>query len=158
MSRRLDSLVVEGRLSPVAVILGPRDQVNRRLYWTTDFEQWCKQICAYPDTHSLASIPEQLNIAFADFITGRPLSSGLARCDPPKGQGLWRLKTPDLRLYGWADAAQCMILAVGERKQVIAAPGYPKDRDLGRQAADIRTKLQLECVYGERYTIFPAAS
>jgi hypothetical protein len=156
MSHRLDKLIKEGRLSSVTVILGPRDQVNRRLYWTMEFEQWCRQIGANCGTRSHVSIPEQLNIAFADFVSGRPLSSGLARCDPPKGQGLWRLKTPDLRLYGWADSAHCMILAIGEFKRVIQAPGFPKDRDLGRLAADARTKLQLECVYGERYQIFPA--
>jgi hypothetical protein len=140
------------------VILGPRDQRNRRLFWTKRFEKWCRDICQSPGTRSLVSIPEQLNIAFAEFISGRPLSSGLARCDPPTGEGIWRLKTPDLRLYGWADEPHCMILTVGEFKSVIAAPGAPKDRHLGQQAVEERRELKLGFISGERFEIFPAIS
>jgi hypothetical protein len=156
MSHRLDELIKEGRLSSVAVILGPRDQINRRLYWTTEFEQWCRQMCkSPPKTRSLIDVPTQINAAFAEFVTGRPLSSGLARCDPPRGQALWRIKTPDLRLYGWADEEQCMILAIGELKSIIVARGYPKDADMGRKAVEIRNGLKLGYLYGERYELFP---
>jgi hypothetical protein len=156
MSRRLDQLIRQGHVSPVPVILGPRDQRNRRLFWTTEFEKWSRLICASHKSKSFASTSEQLNIMFADFVSGRPLTSGLARCDPPRGEGIWRLKTPDLRLFGWADQHHTMVLAVGELKSVIAAPGPPKDSDLGKQAVMIRRALGLYYVRGERYEIFPA--
>jgi hypothetical protein len=130
---------------------------NRRLFWTTDFEQWSREICKAAQARSVLTLPEQFNVAFADFIAGRPLTSGLARCDPPKGGGIWRLKTPDLRLYGWADAPHCMVLAVGELVSVLKAPGPPKDRDIGRLAVNVRKQLGLDCIYGERYDIFPAS-
>jgi hypothetical protein len=158
MSRRLDELIKEGRLSSVAVILGPRDQINRRLYWTTEFEQWCRQISdAAPPTRALIDVPTQINNVFAEFVTGRPMTSGLAKCDPPRGQGLWRLKTPDLRLYGWADESQCMVLVAGELKARLKVAGYPTDTDMGRKTVKIRNALKLNCVYGERYDLFPVA-
>jgi hypothetical protein len=158
MLRPLHELLRQGLLLPAKVILGPRDQVNRRLFWTAEFDEWCTQICREPQTRTLASIPEQLNVAFADFVSGRPLTSGLARCDPPRGEGIWRLKTPDLRLYGWADEAHCMVLAHGERKSVINAPGPPKDKDMGRLVVRCRKDLRLRYAIGERYDIFPAIS
>lgn len=157
MSPRLSKLVSEGLIGPVAVRLGPRDMPNRQLLWTRAFESWSRGACLSDLRSSSATIAEQLNTAFADFVSGRPLTSGLARCDPPKGEGLWRLKTPDLRLYGWADDVQCMVLAVGEFVSVVKAPGPPRDRDLGRATVSERRRLQLGFKYGERFDIFPTA-
>lgn len=156
MSPRLNQLLESGVIARVPIKLGPRDQAQRMLFWTNEFEQWARQTAADIKSRSLVTIPEQLNLAFAEFVSGRPLSSGLAKCDPPKGEGIWRLKTPDLRLYGWADSPQCMVLALGEQKKIIAALGPPKDRDLGRAAVKERKRLGLSCVIGERHEIFPA--
>jgi hypothetical protein len=131
MSRRLNELIKEGRISPVSVILGPRDQRNRRLFWTSEFEKWARYISDSHRSKTIASTGEQLNIMFADFITGRPLTGGLARCDPPKGEGIWRLKTPDFRLYGWALEKHTMILAYGEFKSVLRKPGPLATRTTG---------------------------
>lgn len=156
MSRKLDELLSAGRLSPVSVILGPRDQVNRRLYWTTELKQCCEKICrSSPVTRALIDIPSQINLAFADFISGRPLSSGLVKCDPPRGAALWRLKTPDIRLYGWAHEEQCLILSQIQMKSILLAPGSPTDTDMGRKTVKDRLNLQLEPLYGERYKLFP---
>jgi hypothetical protein len=157
MSPELSRLLSTGRIKPVAVRLGPRDQRQRQLFWTTEFETWSRLVAGQNGARGVATFAEQLNTAFADFISGRPLTSGLARCDPPKGEAIWRLKTPDLRLYGWADDFQCMVLACGELVKIIKAPGSPRDRDLGKNALGARRKLKLGCVYGERYEIFPAA-
>ena len=158
MSRRLDELIRQGLVSPVPVILGPRDQKNRRLFWTAEFEQWARQICETHRSRSIASSAEQLNIMFADFISGRPLTSGLARCDPPKGEGIWRLKTPDFRLYGWAIDNQAMVLAYGELKSVLKKSGFPRDGDYGRFTVAKRNQLRLEHKLGERYELFPATN
>lgn len=157
MSPALSNLLAQATIRRVAVRLGPRDQPNRQLYWTTEFELWCRQNCG-SEQRGIASLAEQLNAAFADFVSGRPLSSGLARCDPPRAGGIWRLKTPGLRLYGWADSPQCMVLAAGELTSIIKAPGPPKDKDLGKIAVERRKRLGLECIYGERFEIFPACS
>lgn len=156
MSPRLNRLIDSGALSRVPVLLGPRDQVQRLLYWTKDLEEWSRKVCQEAQSRSLLTIPEQLNLVFSEFVSGRPMSSGLAKCDPPKGGGIWRLKTTDLRLYGWADAPHCMVLAKGELKKVLVAPGPPKDRHLGKQAVETRRSLRLSCAYGERYDLFPA--
>lgn len=158
MSPRLSKCLQTGGVQEVPVNLGPRDQRNRLLYCTGEFDAWLWNLIANSHTtRGTLSIPEQLNSVFADFVSGRPLTSGITRCDPPKGEGIWRLKTPDLRLYGWADAPQCMVLAIGERKSVLKAPGFPRDKDLGKAVVAVRRKLGLSHVIGQQYEIFPAA-
>jgi hypothetical protein len=155
MSPRLSQLISEGQLGPVAVGLGPRDQRNRQLFWTMDFESWSRNVAEQNGARGIATIGEQLNTSFADFVSGRPMTSGMARCDPPRAGGIWRLKTPDLRLYGWFDDSQCMVLAIGEFARIIKAPGPPKDRDLGKLALEVRKKLKLGCKYGEAFDLYP---
>jgi len=154
MSRHLSDLVRKGLVEPVPVLLGPRDQRFRRLFWTKDAFTWWQTVATLP-SRSLATLPEQLNQAFADFIVGRPMT-GMTKCDPPRGQGIWRLKTPDLRLYGWAPEQNTMIIAIGELKQVLAKPGPPKDRDLGRVVVAARRRLGFSnWLVGEIFNVFP---
>jgi hypothetical protein len=156
MSQHLSELLRKGLIEPVPVLLGPRDQRFRTLYWTKDASTWWQSVSALP-SRSLVSLPEQLNQAFADFIVGRPMT-GMTKCDPPRGQGVWRLKTPDLRLYGWAPSQGVMIIAAGELKQRLAAPGPPKDRDLGNLVVAARKTLGFSSwTSGEIYHVFPRA-
>ena len=156
MSHHLSELVRKGLIEPVPVLLGPRDQRFRRLYWTKGASTWWLTVSMLP-SRSLASLPEQLNQAFADFIAGRPMT-GMTKCDPPRGEGIWRLKTPDLRLYGWAPCQNALIVAAGELKQVLAKPGPPKDRDLGRVVVASRKQLGVsKWMIGEIYDVFPRA-
>ena len=156
MSNHLDDLLRCGRISSVPVTLGPRDNIFRRMFWTTECEQWCMEIIgSQPHQPSKFPYDQQLNQAFADFVTGRPLT-GMTKCDPPKGQALWRIKTPDLRLYGWAPAQQTLILCCAELKSVLKKPGPPKDKDLGNRVVAQRKDLGLnKPVYGEIYDVFP---
>lgn len=157
MSRELDSLLANGKLSSVAVQLGPRDQVYRRLYWTAEFETWCRQSFASARQSSLATIPEQLNQAFADFISGRPMT-GMTRCDPPSGQAIWKPHTPDLRLFGWVDEPQCVVLAAGELARVLKSPGPPTYTEVAKKVVKIRKDLGFkDWIYGEHSRAFPAA-
>jgi hypothetical protein len=156
MSQTLSDLLREGLIEPVSVLLGPRDQRFRSLYWTKGAFTWWQSVSTLP-SRSLSSFPEQLNQAFADFIAGRPMT-GMTKCDPPRGEGIWRLKTPDLRLYGWAPSQNTLILASGELKQVLAKPGPPKDRDLGRVVVSTRRGLGCSSwIVGEIYNVFPRA-
>ena len=94
--------------------------------------------------------------AFADFIVGRPMT-GMTKCDPPRGQGVWRLKTPDLRLYGWAPVHQTMVIAAGELKRTLILPGPPKDRDLGKLVVSERKRLGFsDWKFGDVAHVFPA--
>lgn len=157
MSRLLDQRLKLGQLVRPAVLLGPRDQCLRRLYATEGFVKWCQTVTLQAESRTLLSIPEQLNQAFADYVSGRPLTSGITRCDPPRGQGIWRLKTPDLRLYGWAHEPQCLILAKGELKTVLLMPGPPKDKHLGQDVVRIRRQLKFsEWKVGVLSVVFPA--
>lgn len=159
MSRKLNELCRLGHLARIPVQLGPRDLPMRRLYWTAEFEKWCRTIIqSQGRSRTKATLDEQLNQAFADFVTGRPLT-GMTKCDPPKGQAIWRLKTPDLRLYGWADEPQCMVLVAGEFKSTLMLPGPPKDRHLGAIVVAKRKSLGFsQWTYGEIFNVFPKST
>lgn len=156
MLRKLDELLRLGVLTKVPVQLGPRDLPMRRLYWNAEFEQWCRTIIqSQGRSVTKAALDEQLNQAFADFVTGRPLT-GMTKCEPPRGQAIWRLKTPDLRLYGWADEPQCMVLVAGAFKANLLLPGPPKDRHLGATVVAKRKSLGFsQWTYGEIFDVFP---
>lgn len=84
--------------------------------------------------------------------------TGMTKCDPPRGQGIWRLRSPDLRLYGWAPAQNVMVIAAGELKQRLLQRGPPTDRDMGKLVVARRKSLGFtEWLSGEIYDVFPRA-
>lgn len=156
MSRILSDLLSEGLVERVPVLLGPRDQAYRQLFWTRDVCEWLYQHRNLT-TRSLATIPEQANQAFADFIVGRPMI-GMTKCDPPKASGVWRLKTPDLRFYGWAPGSQTLVIVAAELKRELLKPGPPRDKDLGRRVMTIRKEFGITAwINGEIFNVFPRA-
>lgn len=157
MSRTLSDLQRLVLIEPVPVMLGPRDQRFRRLYWTKEFHQWWVTVEHLP-SRSIVGMTDQLNQAFADFISGRPMT-GMARCDPPTGEGVWKIKTPDLRLFGWAPEKQVLVLAAGELKRVLRLPGPPRDKDLGKTVVQRRRKLGVTIwVNGDLPNVFRRAN
>jgi len=84
--------------------------------------------------------------------------TGMTKCDPPKGGGVWKLHTPDLRLFGWPPTQNALILAAGEFKRALKGRGSPTYVELGKQVVNKRKQLRLgEALYGEIYSIFPRA-
>lgn len=157
MSRSLSDLETAKLIEHVPVLLGPREQRFRRLLWSREVSEWWESVKGLSSS-SLATLPEQLNQAFAEFIAGRPMT-GMTKCDPPKGQGIWRLKTPDMRLYGWAPASQTLVLLAAELKRNLVKPGPPKDRDLGVLVVQRRRAFRCETViFGDVSSVFPRAS
>lgn len=156
MSRSLSELLARRLIERVPVLLGPRDQQYRQLFWTKEVSRWLDDYSDLP-TRSLVSLPLQANQAFADFISGRPMT-GMTKCDPPAGEGVWKLKTPDLRIFGWAFDINAMILGGIELKRTLLAPGPPKDKHVGKAVVLVRRRLLFDgFITGEIFSVFPKA-
>lgn len=159
MSPALLDALARKQLEAIPVVLGPRDQRNRSVFWTVGLRNACEDLIGGTVRHrSILSYAEQLNQMVVDFVSGRPLAGGLTRCDPPKGEGIWKIHTPDLRLFGWCDCPQVLVLAEVELKANLARPGSPTYPELARRAAATRRRLGFgDWHVGDIRTAFPAS-
>jgi hypothetical protein len=146
-------------LQLVPVVLGPRDEPKRSLYWTPSVKRWCENAdgSQHADDSMLAP-KEELNQAFADFVSGRPLAGGFTRCDPPAGQGIWKLHTNRIRLFGWCVEPQCMVITHVEWAGVLKAHGKPTYRELAQEVVKQRRLLGFRDYHnGDIRSAFPAS-
>ena len=72
---------------------------------------------------------EQLDALIAVYASGLPLTYGWQfKPIRPIGDGVWELKTADLRIFGWFAARDCLIGVVADTKEHIREhtlyPGY----------------------------------
>lgn len=142
MLRTLDELLSFGLIRQVRVPLLPGEMPERRLFITSEFGTWLDTLSRTQKSPN-ALLTERTEIAtvFADFIAGRPRAGLIHDINPPKGQGIIRLRSTTFRLYGWCAATQTLLLAIGARKQDIKDKTAPTDADNGRQVAAIRKGL-----------------
>ena len=140
------------------MVLGPRDLPLRALYWTPGVSSWCQQLVQSGEVASgMLSYELQLNQAFADFVSGRPLASGLTRTEPPRNGGIWKLHTPNIRLFGWCVEPQTLVLAACEKASVLKAAGKPRYKDLAVHATVERRRLNFKDWHiGDIRSAFPA--
>lgn len=89
---------------------------------------------------ALLSEWHELEAIFAEFVAGRPLPNVIIEVNPPAGEGIKKLKTQRFRLWGWAAAAQTLVLVAGVHKSAIKSQGL-REGDFGRRALSIRNEL-----------------
>lgn len=159
MLTSLSLLVKEGRISAVPVHLGPRDKFVRSIFWTNELASWCNELASSQEKPSgILSFGEQINLAFADFIAGRPLASGVTRCDPPTGEGIWKLHTPDIRFFGWCDQPQTLVIVNAELKRRLVSEYGLTTKKMAMRAVAIRRSLGIKAWQsGDIRTAFPTA-
>lgn len=86
---------------------------------------------------------EQVESALHDFCIGRPLSYGKhARNLEPQPNGVWELKTTDVRIFGWFAARSHFIAVCMEMKKFLKSKNL-YDPFLG-QVRCARDKLELD--------------
>ena len=84
--------------------LGPREQESRRIYVLPELQRWLQdELLALGSTWKIEQSPqEQLDALVAIYCSGdtltynwhfRPLNN--------LGDGIWEMKTADLRVFGW---------------------------------------------------------
>lgn len=140
MSRTLDELVRVGLVRLWAGDLGPRRMPNRRLYLSKEFEAWAEELSTEKPSGRLLAERVELDAVLAEFVAGRPLSNVILDVNPPAGEGIKKLKTQRFRLWGWAPAAQTLVLVLGARKDDIVRRVI-LEKDLGKQALALRNGM-----------------
>jgi hypothetical protein len=143
MSINLHLLLEAGKLVQVRVALGPRRQPLRRILVTREFGEWSSSLSVERSPRAIVSERDELASAFSDFIGRAKLGGTITEVSPPKGEGLFKIKTPQLRLFGWAANPQTLVLAVGARKQDIV-DRIESQRSCGARVVALRRSLGIQ--------------
>ncbi|WP_062176419.1 hypothetical protein [Sphingopyxis sp. C-1] len=138
-------LMLSGALYRLDPGLGPRELEVRRIFLLPRARDWMEK--ELPDTASNWNIEEdpaqQLDALVYEFCVGEPLAIGQRfKAVRPVGDGVWELKTADLRIFGWFAQKDCFIVCDCDTtlrvKQMSLYRGY---RD---QAVRFRERLDLD--------------
>ncbi len=84
---------------------------------------------------------EQAAVLFRNFIAGHPFNDPLPHEMHPLGQGIWRLKTPDLRFDGWFPDFNFFVIGAFDTKQNAKLNG--RDDAMVAEVVALRTKTNL---------------
>lgn len=120
MSRSITELINLGLIRAPEVPLGPRRQKCRRLFECREFGLWSDSLSGHPRSSQLLSERGELDATYGEFVSGRPLAGLIVGVTKPAGRGIFKIKTTSFRLFGWAPAAQTLVLCHGARKSEIA--------------------------------------
>ena len=100
----LAELLASGAIVQIGVRLDRRQQPMRSLMGTPQFLDWLKsELPKLVTDRQLDETPSQqmLNLAH-EFISGGPFPFDYRfKFWQPVASGVWYLKTPDLRIFGW---------------------------------------------------------
>ncbi|MFN0045600.1 MAG: hypothetical protein ACKVOS_03955 [Sphingorhabdus sp.] len=144
MATLLD-LVMTGEVIKVDPVLGPRELELRRIYLLPKACKWLSEILPNTDSNwNIEETPsEQLDALLYEFCSGMQLQVGIRfKALVHLGDGIWELKTADLRLFGWFTQKDCFVVSdcdeAGRVKEIGLYQGYC------RQAVWRRDELNLD--------------
>jgi hypothetical protein len=125
--------------------LRARELPERRIYMLPRAVGWAEEkLPALQSVWQIDETPaEQLDAILAEFCAGEPLAAGEDfKCLHPIEDGIWELKTADLRVFGWFYRKETFIWSAACLTDVV------KDSDLYfgfvKQAARDRDLLDLD--------------
>lgn len=138
-------LVEQGRVVRIDPALGVREFEVRRLWALPEACGWiAKELPELASTWNVEESPiEQMDALIYEFCAGKPLAIGTRfKSLTHLGDGIWQLKTADLRLFGWFVKKDAFIVSdcddAGRIKQSNLYRGYCE------QAVRRRNALELE--------------
>jgi hypothetical protein len=140
----ITTLVGRGDLVPIEVQLDTGEMPWRRIYGTPTFIQWLSGVPNLTSDRHLDQTPgQQLDELLHEYITGGPVEYQRQFKPWVRSQnGVWWLKTPDLRIFGWFAQTDTFIAAFGDAKWHVKlhdlVPGF-----VG-QVERVRTLLDLD--------------
>ena len=146
-----DSLLMEGVIVKVEVILGGSELPKRLLYGTVNFIDWLEMRISRQEASPVGadlSPVEQLDFLFYSFVSGRPLIySRQFRAIRAERNAVWELKTVDFRIFGWFARRDCFVAVFGDWAD------HVKDHDLYRgYRLEIR-RLRRELGIGDDFCV-----
>ena len=115
----LVALTHRGAIKPHHAELEPDEQPARCVYFTPDFERWLDDTLPYERGRRGAqeTPSEQADQVLYDFIVGRRMSyPQTIRSLNPQAQGVWELKTSDVRIFGYFARRSTFVAVVGAMK------------------------------------------
>lgn len=137
--------LVPTRLLRLDPRLDPGELEERVLFGTADFARWVREeIPGLTSDRRLDVTPEdQFDTLVADFCAGQELIIGTEfHSLLPVAKGVWELKSPDLRLFGWFPLRDHFIAVSGHlARKVKEEHLYAKRRD---QVVAFRDSLDLD--------------
>jgi hypothetical protein len=89
-----------------------------------------------------ATPSEQMDFLLYQFISGKPITSMPPKCMLPESEGIWELRTHDLRFFGWFWRKGVFVISSAETKARCKTVGvYGRCR---LQARRDRDRLELD--------------
>lgn len=138
------NLVEIGAVVRVDPVLGPKELEMRRIYLLPRAFEWISEVLPGADSSwDLENRPnEQLDALIYEFCSGVPLQIGRRfKALVHLGDGIWELKTADLRLFGWFTQKDCFVASdcddAGRVKKVGLYRGYCQQAVRLRDALDL---------------------
>jgi hypothetical protein len=110
------NLAARGVLSKLEVELDWREQEVRRFYALPRLRTWlCDVLPTAESTWNREVSPaEQLDALLAIYIAGEPIAfENQLKPLRHRRQGVWELKTADVRIFGWFPSRDCFIGSAG---------------------------------------------
>jgi hypothetical protein len=138
------TLIADGSLLRWEVNLGPRQQIERMLLLVPRLQARLDEALAEGSTWNIEETPaQQLDALTTVYVAGEPLAFAWQfKSLVHHQEGVWYLKTADVRLFGWFPYRDCFIAtSVGVAETV---KHYRLYRPLGEEVARIREALPLD--------------
>lgn len=146
----LIELAQKGFLFRYGPQLGSKELEQRLVYITKTARSWMEHslLALNPTWTTEISPDEQVYDLLAEFCAGGPLKyDHQFKVLSPRGEGIWELKTPDVRLFGWFPHKDCFVIVNGEATQKLKNQKSDKldlyKRNIA-QASAFRRMLQLD--------------
>ena len=139
-------MIADGLLLRWEVVLSPRQQIERVLLLVPRLHDRLDEALAVGSTWNIEETPaQQLDALTAVLVSGEPLAFGW-QFKPllyvPNLDGVWYLKTADVRLFGWFPCRDYFIAT----SVVVAdlAKRLHLDRPFGEEVERVREALPLD--------------
>lgn len=138
-------LAAQGKLSKLDAQLEPPQQELRMVHAGPKLLKWIQNdLSSLQSTWRIEQSPaEQLDDLMQVFCSGEPLTVGWQfKSLTHVADGVWELKTPDLRVFGWFHQKDCFIGVIADTadriKQYHLYEGYSRVEVVGfRNALDL---------------------
>jgi hypothetical protein len=118
----LAECALAGHLFKLDIELGRRRQEERLIYASRRLVDWLRDdLPEVVSDRNLEETPlQQVDSLFEVFVSGDTLQyQHQFWCLSPIDRGVWELKTPDVRIFGWFPAKDCFIGFVADSKHRI---------------------------------------
>jgi hypothetical protein len=126
MATLLDLASPGGPLAKLDPGLEPRDQEWRVIYAAGRFRDWVQNdLPKLTSQWEIETTPLEQFVALAEiFASGETLTYG-ERFKPlhPREEGIWELKTPDLRIFGWFPQKDHFVAVVADTAERVKTHG-----------------------------------